>query len=287
MAKSEFVGVDSCPYGWFSVGFSNSDTAPPELKTFPSFGKLLEHYAVAQLILVDIPIGLPKSTYGRDLDWKAKDLLGPRRRTVFLTPTRIAVEYLAHNPCYSGVASAVHHELTEAVQCKLDKAVQPKIVETAQRAITKSLRHEITKALQLEITGKSLSIQTLSIIPKIAEVDALLPRETAPFIREIHPEICFWALGGKKPMQHGKDTQDGRSERIKVLQGVECRAQNIFDDACKKFPKRKDVAMDDILDALVAAVTAREGSRSELHTLPENPPRDEKCLPMEMVYWRP
>ena len=25
MSKSKFVGVDGCPYGWFSVGLDNSD----------------------------------------------------------------------------------------------------------------------------------------------------------------------------------------------------------------------------------------------------------------------
>ena len=45
---------------------------------------------------------------------------------------------------------------------------------------------------------------------------------------------------------------------------------------------RKDVAEDDILDALVAAVTA---SRKEegLLTIPDNPEFDSEGLPMEMV----
>jgi predicted RNase H-like nuclease len=44
------------------------------------------------------------------------------------------------------------------------------------------------------------------------------------------------------------------------------------------------VAGDDILNALVAAVTAYLGKQSLL-TLPEKPADDLRCLPMEMVYY--
>ena len=57
MTQSEFVGVDACPCGWFSVGFSSNGDY--ELKAFFLFGDLLDYYQVAKLILVDMPIGLP------------------------------------------------------------------------------------------------------------------------------------------------------------------------------------------------------------------------------------
>ena len=52
---------------------------------------------------------------------------------------------------------------------------------------------------------------------------------------------------------------------------------------------KSQVADDDILDALAAAITARIGCQqgNELRTLPENPPTDSKGLPMEMVYAKP
>ena len=65
MSKSQFVGVDGCPYGWFSVGL---DTATGyEVKAFRTFRKLLDHYAEARLVLVDIPIGLPRMGQARGL----------------------------------------------------------------------------------------------------------------------------------------------------------------------------------------------------------------------------
>jgi predicted RNase H-like nuclease len=46
---------------------------------------------------------------------------------------------------------------------------------------------------------------------------------------------------------------------------------------------RKDLAQDDILDALVLAVTALSQPQSVV-TFPSNPPHDGMQLPMEIVY---
>ncbi len=44
--------------------------------------------------------------------------------------------------------------------------------------------------------------------------------------------------------------------------------------------RRKDVAKDDVLDALVAAITAL----GPLNSLPDPPELDDKGLPMQMLY---
>ena len=62
MARSEFVGVDGCKGGWFSVGFDQDGCC--ETEVFPTFCELLAHYSGAKLILVDIPIGLPEGREG-------------------------------------------------------------------------------------------------------------------------------------------------------------------------------------------------------------------------------
>ncbi len=292
-----FVGVDGCPYGWFSVGFSPDGHWVTN--AFPTFTELLAHYAGAELILVDIPIGLPDGPEERRCDPQARELLNQAAHNlgsrVFRTPTRAAVEYLARRLCYRDVVDGVHCELTEAIQGEFGRDVQPNIAQDVQRETIKAVRHAITKAIQREITGGSLPIQTLEITFKIAEVDNLLPRNAAPYIREIHPEICFWALTGGNPIVPKKDTQSGMAARIAALNGVEVPAQEIFDNALARFP-RGQVRNDDILDALAAAVTAYRGSLNEFQTLPEPHRRNEQNLPtrdatndlaMEMVYWRP
>ena len=134
--------------------------------------------------------------------------------------------------------------------------------------------------------GKGVSQQTYAITLKIAEVDEVMSARdegASPKVREVHPEVCFWALNGNQATRCGKKTSQGYDERRNLLQRVDPQATDIIDKAMGKY-LRKHVAKDDILDALVAAVTAREGGLAGLATIPSHPPSDSRGLPMEMVY---
>ena len=50
------------------------------------------------------------------------------------------------------------------------------------------------------------SRQSFAIYPKIKEVDSLLQRNprARTILREVHPEICFWALSGQISMSINK-----------------------------------------------------------------------------------
>ena len=67
-------------------------------------------------------------------------------------------------------------------------------------------------------TGRRLSKQSFHIAPRILDVDDYLRQSWAsgPVIREMHPEVCFWALAGR-PVTHSKRTVEGAEERIAVL----------------------------------------------------------------------
>ena len=249
IGQGEFVGVDGCRAGWFSVGFDRRGNY--EVEMFRAFIELLLHYGGASLVLVDIPIGLPKGPEGRDCDREARKLLGPRRSSVFPAPTRPTVQQAAESP------------------------------------------GDYRRANEIErrFAGKGTSKQTFAIAPKIAEVDRVMEASDGSarrLVREVHPEVCFWALNNRQPMRFGKRTEEGEDERLRVLQGIEPKAQGIFDRACSKFA-RKDVARDDILDALVAAVTAYlgQGDEGRLQTVPAHPSTDSTGLPMEMVFLAP
>jgi len=101
-------------------------------------------------------------------------------------------------------------------------------------------------------------------------------------IREIHPEVLFWALNGRRPMSQNKSRRAGFDERLQVLRRCFPRSDELVQEASSTFP-RNMVARDDILDALAAAVTALVGN-GHLSTIPEQPERDAFGLPMEMVY---
>lgn len=134
--------------------------------------------------------------------------------------------------------------------------------------------------------GRSVGVQTWSISPKIAEVDRFLRAAGAGgrHIREIHPEVCFWALAGRTPMRHSKKTVEGSAERLRVLQCYEPRIAVLLSDVLSN-TLRKDVLADDVLDAAAAFVTA-EARDGELLSLAGAPSQDQAGLPIEMVYLR-
>ena len=240
------VGVDGCKAGWFAVRIEGDDYSVGVFSTVAEV--LVSLGGDASLILIDIPIGLPKSHEERCCDREARTRLGcSRASSVFPAPGREALEE--------------------------DR---------------REHRHEAVSHANCRETGRGLSIQAFGIVPKIREVDDLIRERglTAhPAIREIHPEVCFWSLNGGRPMGHKKQCPDGHCERLDVLRRFHPCVDDVRDEALCRF-RRKDVARDDILDALAAALTAvpAECSGAALPTLPAEPPRDALGLPMEMVY---
>jgi len=152
------------------------------------------------------------------------------------------------------------------------------------RAALEAASYEEANGINKDRTGKGLAIQSWGIIPKIREVDEFLNQNIAARskIREIHPEVCFWALNGSKAVSCSKKTPEGISKRAKVLRRAWNQTENVLTFARYEFQGKAND--DDILDALVAAVTAFVG-RQQLLTLPEKPEVDLRGLPMEMVYY--
>ena len=261
----KYVGVDGCKGGWIGVGLSDGDGW--EVNVCKDFADLVACFGDACVILVDIPIGLPEDAAPRACDIEARNMLGTgRKSSVFPTPPRPFVDKVALTAEWDWTADHGKPYLgayAEANEWHRDK-----------------------------FRNKGIVAQAFGITRKIGEMDEFMRTRDAnsPTIREVHPEICFWALNEQRSMSHNKRTREGREERIDVLRrcaqdvdGIDVDA--MFKKARGKFTRTK-VADDDILDALAYAITAKIVSQNpeRLGTLPENPPTDSKGLPMEMVY---
>lgn len=135
--------------------------------------------------------------------------------------------------------------------------------------------------VNLDLMGNKLSKQSWNIGKKITEVDLFLTQNPGfkGILRECHPEIAFWSLNKGKAMMHSKKTAEGQEQRLSILCQYLPEAGPAYDLAQKKW-RRKDLAKDDILDALVLAIAAS----FPLKSLPPNPPLDRRSLPMEIVY---
>lgn len=152
------------------------------------------------------------------------------------------------------------------------------------RAVLNADDYESAVRQSRHLSGKGLSKQAYAIVPKIREVDELLSgcEKARGMVREIHPELCFWAYARARPMVNRKKSRAGFEERMGVLETVLPDAGAIAESALSRY-KRNEVARDDIADALVALATALSAPRV-LRTLPSKPPRDSHGLPMEMVF---
>jgi predicted RNase H-like nuclease len=239
------VGVDGCSAGWIAVVRSDGSLA---WGVYDSLAEVVVDTDPDRLLL-DIPIGLP-SAGRRRCDEAAKERLGSRGSTVFYTPARPVL------------AAGSHTEASETNR---------------------------------EATGYGLSIQAWHLVPKIRAVDAFLrdrpelvgvagPADDrrrdaeSAVVRESHPELCFTELNGGAPVRAPKSSEAGRDRRLALLDDTLPESRRLYDEVVAE-TYRKDVARDDVLDALVLAGIAD----GPLDSLPDDPPLDAVGLPMEIV----
>lgn len=135
--------------------------------------------------------------------------------------------------------------------------------------------------LSRKATGKGISKQGFAIYPKVAEVNRVLTPSFQNRVFEVHPEVSFWALAGGRPMSHSKKKPEGYEERRSLLMN-----ELGFDIYSRKeaLGIARPAGADDILDAIVAAWTARRRAEGHAGRLPSDPPIDAKGLRMEIVY---
>ena len=137
-------------------------------------------------------------------------------------------------------------------------------------------------SLNRKALGTGISKQTFCIMPKIREIDELMTAESQQYIREVHPEVSFAQLNGG-PMLHNKKTDAGRAERIGLLNSVGLSVSENWLKQERGRLGRANVALDDLVDALVCLVTAHHVHTGRYHSLGGSGQRDEKKLLMEIV----
>lgn len=124
MPPATVVGVDGCRRGWVAVVLR--DGGMPAALLLPTIGALDELVPDAAVVAIDIPIGLPDAG-PRRADLAAREILGPRKSSVFLTPIRAALTSATH-----AEASAVAKARTGAGISQQAFALRAKIFEVEQ-----------------------------------------------------------------------------------------------------------------------------------------------------------
>lgn len=248
------VGLDGCAGGWFAV-WTTGD-ASLESDCYVDLPAVFVEHAAADRLLVDIPIGLADDG-SRRCDDVVRRRLGVRGRSVFPTPCRAVAEY--------------------------------------RERVGDEARYDRANDLQRERLGVGLSKQAWNITDKIAEMDRVLRSQPPPTaVYESHPEYCFARLNNGYPIAQPKSSASGRAARFGVLDRAFADVDSAFADGDQPTDAfdwqrcytgalaahyRKTVARDDVVDAL-ALVAA---GINPLSSVPPEPPRDRRGLPMRIV----
>ena len=125
-------------------------------------------------------------------------------------------------------------------------------------------------------SGKGLSVQAYHLLPKMRELAAVIEPWMQPAISEVHPETSFAVLRNA-PCAHPKTTAAGRAERVDAL-----RAHFADVDTITQGTPR-GAKPDDVLDALVAAWTARRIATGTALVLGDDDARDDRGLRLTIV----
>jgi predicted RNase H-like nuclease len=147
-------------------------------------------------------------------------------------------------------------------------------------AVLDAVTHAEAVALSKEAIGKGVPIQAFSIFGKIKEANDTIVPEIQNWAFEIHPEVCFWALAGR-PMTFPKRKLAGYEERHALLEQATGVGLPSRTEASRWAPPAKP---DDILDAMVAAWTAKRVAEGLAGRLPGDVEIGAHGLRMEMVY---
>jgi len=255
------AGVDGCKDGvdsrnpgktlggWVAVIVEPDGSA--HATRLSTLADLFDRPLPPNLAAIDMPIGLPEriEANGRAPERLVRARLGQRQSSVFSMPSRAAV--------YASVDETVAEE--------------------------ERYRHACAVALETSTPPRKVSRQGFALFPRIIEIDRWLRANPAmqPWVFECHPEVSFWAMNDKVPLNLPKKVKG-----IAAAPGLELRRRLL---AGAGFPpellsplkaRELRVGEDDLLDACAAAWTAGRIARHTATSFPSPPERDTEGLPI-------
>ncbi len=139
----------------------------------------------------------------------------------------------------------------------------PAVFMTPTRSALEALDHAAASAVNKGLTGRGISAQAFALKPKLFQVNDWVAGSGRRVV-EIHPEVSFAQLAGE-PLRVRKSTWAGVERRRQLLAGAGIVLAGELGLAGIK------AGVDDVLDAGVAAWSARRVARGEARCRP-NPP---------------
>jgi len=236
----KIAGVDGCHFGW--VVASRIDENMPEIQLFEDFQSVLKHYGDYDVIVVDMPIGLASNQENngrRKADIEAKKILSKLGRggSVFFPPAKEVIGGLP-------IQKLEYNNDNYKLVCDISK----------------------------KETGRKISRQAFGLLKKIKEINEIKEEngEVMKNVLEFHPEITWHLTCGMQKLSY-KKTEDGFKQRHSCLcSGLNIKSNDLsclIDTTREK--RCKDVAKDDIIDALSGLIVAKRIFDKDSKIIPE------------------
>lgn len=140
---------------------------------------------------------------------------------------------------------------------------------TPPRAVLEARTFADAKQVAIELSGKAISMQAYGIRARILEAEPFARSD--PRVREVHPEVSFAVLAGA-PVPVAKDSWAGAPLRRRLLARAGIDLPDDIGEA-------NGVPVDDVLDAAIAAWSARRIVQGESLVLPDPPETHADGLP--------
>ena len=182
-----------------------------------------------------------------------------------------------------GLTERGARECDQAARSLLGRPRSSSVFPAPIRPALAAQNREEADRITRDVDGRGVGAQAWNIYARVRDIDGLL-RSSKRFrerIYESHPEICFRALNGGRPMTFSKHRREGLNERRCLIDqyfGADSFAR------IRSAYLKSQVSDDDILDAYAVCWTANRISGSNAASLPEHPPYDIHGLPMRILY---
>jgi len=237
------LGIDGCRAGWVAASIDRNNKI--EITLFRNITELWERFKRANLIFIDIPIGLIdvfSKEKVRNCDVEARKILGPKRgSSIFPAPSREATRALSHKDA-----------------CRENMLITGRKISMQTWNISKKIK---------EVDSFLLETKRANYI-----------------IKESHPEVCFYALSGS-PMVFSKKNINGVFERKNVLKKFIPDLDFILERGLSKYNKSQvniDDLLDCLALAVSAELAFKSNNISRI---PEIEQIDSKGFVMEISYF--
>lgn len=141
-----------------------------------------------------------------------------------------------------------------------------------RQAITQASRADADRVSRAA-GGLGVGAQAWGLAAKLREADAAITPDAQKVIREVHPEVSFWAMNGRVPMPFNKKSSEGERARQDAL--IQSGFPREFIESMGAHVR---VGRDDFLDACAALWTARRIAVGKAARFPAAPDLDSRGL---------